>query len=553
MDDSELTLQKYFGYTTFRFNQKEIIASVISGKDVLAILPTGGGKSLCYQIPGLMLGGTALVISPLISLMKDQVDHLLHREIRATFFNSSLTEEEKDIFFTNFTAQRYQFVYVSPERLASETFITACQKLKLSLVAIDEAHCVSQWGHEFRPNYLLIHQFISKLTHRPPVIALTATATSKVQSEIIRYTGLRDPRIFVNSFKRTNLSIANKLCLNENDKQLWLLRTWLQNRDKKILIYCATRAGTELFAQLAQQLGFHCKYYHAGLDTAQKNAIQNEFTSGKLRMLTATSAFGMGIDIPDIRIVIHVQLPQNIESYYQEIGRAGRDGAESYCYLFHTLHDAFVAKEIFSKNYPDPVEMKKILTELVKKKADLHPLPIKDLSAKPAFRTLQALEKIGYINIVKKPKKTALQLLSKDSKLFKAWEIQRTVKELQIKSVQEVFSIKRCRAQKILNYFGEENTEKCGKCDICLRGLTQLSRPELKRREEVKKYTRKHLKKENAFPNYISTTQVKFLAIKDELFKVPGLGRGFREAYFGTAYLEKNLAFYSTHEYQLQK
>jgi len=331
----ELLLKKYFGYEEFRPMQLDIIKNVLQKKDSLVLMPTGGGKSLCYQIPALKLEGLTIVISPLISLMKDQVDNLKTNGIGAEYINSTLSFSEIENIKKKIQEKEVKILYIAPERLALEEFKIFLTTLQISLIAIDEAHCISEWGHDFRPDYRNL-KFLKKLFSNTPIIALTATATLKVREDIVKQLSLVNPRIFISSFNRKNLNLIVTQKKNTFNKILSLIK---KHKNESIIIYCFSRKDTEKIAQQLKENELKALPYHAGLPNNIRKQNQELFTKDKVNIIVATIAFGMGIDKPDVRLIIHHTFPKSIEGYYQEIGRAGRDGLSSDCVLFYSKGD----------------------------------------------------------------------------------------------------------------------------------------------------------------------------------------------------------------------
>lgn len=336
MDKAAEFLKKYYGYDNFRDGQREIIDNILSGRDVLAIMPTGGGKSLCYQIPAMIMDGTALVVSPLISLMKDQVDTLQQIGIPAAFINSSLTLPELRRIVYEAESGRYKLLYVAPERLESESFAELIKNIKVSMIAVDEAHCVSQWGHDFRPSYLRIRNLRSISKDNPILTAFTATATPEVKGDIINLIGLNNHYEITTGFDRENLKFE---VARTNEKLKYVLEYVRKHKGKPGIIYCLTRKLTEEVCSRLVGAGFNAVKYHAGLGDGERSKNQDDFLFDNAEIMVATNAFGMGIDKLDIRYVIHYNMPKNIESYYQEAGRAGRDGEASECILLFSPQD----------------------------------------------------------------------------------------------------------------------------------------------------------------------------------------------------------------------
>lgn len=328
-------LKNYFGYDQFRPLQQEIIETVLAKKDALVIMPTGGGKSLCYQLPALQLDGVTLVISPLIALMKDQVDSLQVNGVAAGFINSSLTSDE--IYQVQRQAQNGQLkiLYIAPERLSVESFQQFLENINVQLIAIDEAHCISEWGHDFRPEYRNLKKLREDFPDIP-VIALTATATLKVRKDVIEQLALQKAQVFLRSFNRENLTYSVQPKQGVFEQLVGLLE---KHRDQSVIIYCSSRKITEGLAEDLRKAKFSAEAYHAGLDSQKRSAIQEKFIRDEISIIVATIAFGMGIDKPDVRLVVHYDLPKSLEGYYQETGRAGRDGLPSECVLFYSYGD----------------------------------------------------------------------------------------------------------------------------------------------------------------------------------------------------------------------
>lgn len=347
----ESLLKQYFGYTSFRPGQHEVIQTLLEERDCLAIMPTGAGKSICFQLPALMMPGVTLVISPLISLMKDQVDSLVNQEIPATYINSQCTFEESKARFAAIRAGRVKLVYISPERLENEFFTSFMQSLPISMFIIDEAHCVSQWGHDFRPSYCAIKDWIAALPRRPVVGAFTATATEKVKEDMMTLLGLEKERIFIGGFDRPNLYFR---VVRTNRKLDFALAYVQQHQEDSGIIYAATRKEVDRVYEELTRRGIRAGRYHAGLSDDVRRTMQDAFTYDRLQVIVATNAFGMGIDKSNVRYVIHYQMPKNIESYYQEAGRAGRDGAPGECILLFSRQDIMIQKFLIEQSVHDP-------------------------------------------------------------------------------------------------------------------------------------------------------------------------------------------------------
>lgn len=353
-------LQTYFGYSVFRNGQEAAIQSVLEGNNTVCIMPTGGGKSICYQIPALVVPGTTLVISPLISLMKDQVDTLLQVGVPATFINSSLTMQEANKRMNEASQGKYKLLYVAPERLDSVDFMESIRKLDIPLVAVDEAHCISQWGHDFRPSYLHIKEMVHQLPQKPVVMALTATATPQVRADICRSLQIEEENTVMTGFERVNLSFQ---VIKGQDRYAFLKSYLKKYEQEGGIIYAATRKNVEQLYEKLKKEGFSVGRYHAGMGDTCRKEEQEKFLTDETKVMVATSAFGMGIDKSNIRYCIHYQLPKNMESYYQEAGRAGRDGLDSECIVLYSPQDVQVQRFLIDQSTDQsriPQELEKL-------------------------------------------------------------------------------------------------------------------------------------------------------------------------------------------------
>lgn len=409
MDNKYEILKKYFGYDSFRNGQEQLIDAVISGRDVFGIMPTGAGKSMCYQIPALMLSGITLVISPLISLMKDQVAALNQAGVYAAYLNSSLTQGQyfKALGFAK--SGKYKIIYVAPERLLTESFLDFAMNADISFISVDEVHCVSQWGQDFRPSYLKIVDFVQRLKKRPVIGAFTATATTEVKNDVIKILKLREPKIVTTGFDRKNLSFFVK---HTKDKKAELFKILREHYDESGIIYCITRKLVEEVYDALSDRGIEAAKYHAGMTDEERIRNQEAFTSDRARIMVATNAFGMGIDKPDVRFVIHYNMPKNMESYYQEAGRAGRDGEKSDCYLIYSPQDVHTNRYFIENNREN-----------------------EELSEAELERVLE-----------------------KDRE--------------RLKQMTFYCHTRYCYRKYMLNYFGEKAESFCGSCGNCLKKLT---------------------------------------------------------------------------------
>ena len=409
--DKLSVLHDYFGYTTFRDGQERLIDAILSGRDAFGIMPTGGGKSLCYQVPSVLFPGLTFVISPLISLMRDQVLALKEVGISAAYINSTLSSEQMRTVFSNIRLGKYKIIYVAPERLETESFLHLANDVRINFVAVDEAHCISQWGQDFRPSYLKIVDFVNALRIRPVVAAFTATATEEVRRDVVRILELRDPLCVITGFDRPNLRYE---VIHSGRKDRELLQLLRSRNGQSGIIYCSTRKKVENVCRALCEAGIPATRYHAGLPEEERRSNQGDFVYDRKPVMVATNAFGMGIDKSNVRYVIHYNMPQSLEAYYQEAGRAGRDGAPADCILLYAAGDVATARYLIEhgeENQELSVEQQRRVTEL----------------------NMQRLQKMV-----------------------------------------DYCKTKRCLRGYILDYFGQRHSRTCGNCSNCLTEYQEI-------------------------------------------------------------------------------
>ena len=398
-------LKAYFGHDNFKGGQEEVINSIINGTDTLTVMPTGSGKSLCFQLPALMMSGITIVVSPLIALMYEQVSYLNEIGIRAVYINSSLEWTEIEEIFVNIASGMYKMIYVAPERLIQEKFLSQITKVDISVLVVDEAHCISQWGNDFRPDYGKITEFVDKLENRPVIAAFTATATKPVREDIISSLQLRNCTEIIMGFDRKNLYFE---VLNPLDKFIKLCDIIESNVSKPMIVYCLTRATVEDVYDRLTKKGILASKYHAGMSPDERKINQNDFQSCITNIMIATNAYGMGIDKPDIAVIVHYNMPKSIENYYQEAGRAGRNGCESRCIILYSTSDIRLNSYLIDKNSYNNVSREK-----------------KNRIKKESYNRLSA--------------------------------------------INHYCMTSECLRKTLLNYFDEKSADSCGKCSNCLK------------------------------------------------------------------------------------
>ncbi len=480
--DARAALEKYFGFREFLDAQEQVVTSILEGRDVLTVMPTGGGKSLCFQLPALLLDGVTIVVSPLIALMKDQVDGLTDKGIPAALINSSLSLEGQREVLRGMENGAYKLVYIAPERFRSTAFMRTLAGIKIALFAVDEAHCLSMWGHDFRPDYFRLGKVLEELGH-PPAAAFTATATPVVRADILQRLGLRDPVEFVAGFARPNLRFVITHTSGEANKYDRLAA--LIQEHKTGVIYCATRKRVEAVAEVLKEKKVKLVVYHGGLSDEARTHAQNQFVEGEADVAVATNAFGMGIDRSDIRFVAHFEIPGSVEAYYQEAGRAGRDGEPAVCELFFNFADTRVQDFFIEGSNPSPelilevyerlrhwADAQGVVIKSIRDMAELIGDEVNEMSVGSALSVLDRALAIDRFDVpgqrvrgtkILHPNKKGRELTLDFDSLREKEKRDRD----KLRAMVDLAYGRRCRQEMILEYFGDVGATRCGNCDVC--------------------------------------------------------------------------------------
>jgi ATP-dependent DNA helicase RecQ len=494
-------LQTHFNLSSFRPGQEEIIESILHGKDVMTIMPTGGGKSLCYQLPAIILKGLTLVISPLIALMKDQVDSLKQKDISAEVLNSLQSLQEQRDILQKVTNGDCKLLYIAPERFRDQRFMRCLQQCSISFVAVDEVHCISQWGHDFRPDYLRLGQALKSLKN-PPVAAFTATATPEVQKDIQNSLQLREPDRYIRGFSRPNLTFRVSHTARKKDKHKRILS--LIRRHKTGIIYCATRKSVDKLYEDLCELRLKLTVYHAGLTDEERHNAQEAFMNGGADVVIATNAFGMGIDRSDIRFVAHYELPGSLEAYYQEAGRAGRDGKWSVCELFYRASDRRVQDFFIDGSNPDIGIIREVYQTLRMHMDEKNEViaPIRsiatEIESKNEMAVGSALSILTHAGIIERfeipgERAKGTRILTPDCPATqlpvdgKSLKIKKDRDLSRLQAVIDFAESESCRQGFILGYFGEKQEEPCGCCDACQRNAASMRAPNETEKDDLRK------------------------------------------------------------------
>ncbi len=473
-------LERHFGFDAFHAGQRPVIEDVLAGRPTVAVMPTGAGKSLCYQLPALLLPGLTVVVSPLIALMKDQVDGLRAKGISADFVNSSQSREEQRAVFDRIGTGETRLVYVAPERFRSGAFLRALEDVPLELFAVDEAHCISRWGHDFRPDYVRLGNAIRRL--RPPrILACTATATPDVQEDIHKVLGLEHPSVHIAGFLRSNLFLEARLCSGDKDRERRLAAFLKSERVQggSVIVYASTRKRVERYAEACfAAIGRHAVVaYHGGMEDGAREQAQERFMSGEAQVAVATNAFGMGVDRSDVRAVVHIDLPRTVEGYYQEVGRAGRDGDPAHCLLLYNPNDTRVHEFLIGQNHPKPATLEAVWEALQKAPGTVYELTARLRQIDSDAEVEAALRELGRVDAVRWEHRSAWPTPGAPPDVnhlgidFERMALHRAHELDKLRRMKRYVHQAGCRHAYVLDYFGDEMSAECPGCDRCHGGV----------------------------------------------------------------------------------